>query len=45
MVKSFSFAALQQSPSDKPWAPPLAWATQRGNAEIAPMLREAGAKH
>jgi ankyrin repeat protein len=30
-------------PDDKPWATPLAWATQRGHTEIIQILRDAGA--
>jgi ankyrin repeat protein len=45
MVKFLLFrAAATNLPDDKPWATPLAWATRRENAEIAQMLREAGAK-
>jgi ankyrin repeat protein len=30
-------------PDDEAWATPLAWATRRGHAEIAELLRRAGA--
>jgi ankyrin repeat protein len=31
-------------PGDPPWATPLAWATRRGHAEIADLLKQHGAE-
>jgi ankyrin repeat protein len=36
--------AATNLPDDEPWATPLAWATRRGNGEMAELLKQHGAK-
>jgi len=36
--------ATANLPEDEPWAFPLEWATRRGHADIAELLRKPGAK-
>ena len=35
--------AATNLPDDEPWATPLAWATRRGQGDIAELLRQHGA--
>ena len=36
--------AKTNQPDDLPWATPLAWAREKGHAEIEEMLKEAGGR-